>query len=765
MRALVAVLLFVGLAGADEPAPPTTVTFEGVVLDRTTRKPLAGMQIALPELGLSATTDASGHFAIAEVPLGAHRVTVGGPGVDPVATDETFAVGFKPVAYLIQKAGGAGPYRTTVRARLHKEAVETTVRVEEARRIPGAQGDPLKVVQNLPGVARAAFGSGQLIVWGAAPRDTRVYVDGMEIPALYHVGGVRSTVNGDLVSAVQLVPGAYGGEYGRGLGGLVRVDTRALPDEGVHGYVAADLLDASALLTIAAGKRLKIAIAGRYGWLDRILSGLISPEVGDYFPIPSYDDYQLKATLALHPGETLTLLFLAADDRLRRSLPSNDPAQARSDTTNTSTYRAMLRYSRLADDGARIEVAPFAGFDHNAVASSFGAVPATQTIDAWRYGLRAGYRKRVMSRLSLAVGLDLQGTRARVRRSGSLTLPPREGDLYVFGQPPGDDVASDDFTAHILDAAPYLAAELTLGPLTITPSLRADAVLLEGNHLERDTFLAPPVGFSRLTWGLDPRLALAWRVHPRVLLTAAAGLYHQAPEPEELSAVFGNPTLGLQSAVHVTGGLAVQITDTLRAEAVGFYKKLDSLISRSPLPSPELARALVQDGSGSGYGAQLIVRQELWKGLFGWVSYTVSRSERQDHPGAAVRLFDYDQTHVLTALASYEFRGWAFGARFRLSSGFPRTPVIGSFFDARGDQYQPVFGRQNSIRIPEFYQLDLRVEKTFTWPKLALHVYVDVQNVTYQRNPEEIVYSEDFSRRGYITGLPTLAVLGVRVQF
>ena len=62
-------------------------------------------------------------------------------------------------------------------------------------------------------------------------------------------------------------------------------------------------------------------------------------------------------------------------------------------------------------------------------------------------------------------------------------------------------------------------------------------------------------------------------------------------------------------------------------------------------------------------------------------------------------------------------------------------------------------------------QLDLRAEYAFVWSRATLRLYLDVQNVTYRRNPEEIVYSADWSQRGAITGLPTLAVLGARVQF
>ena len=53
----------------------------------------------------------------------------------------------------------------------------------------------LKVVENLPGVARSAAGSGTLVVWGSAPQDTRVYVTGVHVPRLYHDGGYRSIVN------------------------------------------------------------------------------------------------------------------------------------------------------------------------------------------------------------------------------------------------------------------------------------------------------------------------------------------------------------------------------------------------------------------------------------------------------------------------------------------------------------------------------------------------------------------------------------------
>src|SRR5262249_39819615 len=249
-------------------------------------------------------------------------------------------------------------------------------------------------------------------------------------------------------------------------------------------------------------------------------------------------------------------------------------------------------------------------------------------------------------------------------------------------------------------------------------------------------------------------------------LTAAGGTYHQPPDPEDLSAVFGTPDLALSRATHVSAGESLRITDTLTADVVAFQKTLKDLVVRSRLRDPLLARALTQNGEGQSYGVSFLLRQELWKGFFGWFSYSISRSERRFEGDESWRRFDFDQPHVLAIVASQEIGRFGFGARFRYSSGNPRTPVVSSYYDSRADRFDPVFGAQNSIRIPAFWQLDLRADYTIPISsRVRALVFVDVQNVTNHDNAEEIVYSADFTQRGTIRGLPTIAVVGGRVEF
>ena len=650
---------------------------------------------------------------------------------------------------------------------LHRDRAPTDISVPapQASKVAGTEGDPVKVLENLPGMARAAFGSGQLIVWGAAPQETRTFIDGVEVPSLFHGSGLRSVINGDLVRSVTLTPGAYGAEYGRGLGGIVRVETKDLPERGVGGYAAADTLDGSGMLTAAFGDRLRVGVAARYGWIKDVLQAVDTPDVSRFFAIPSYGDYQAKAQIALRDRETLDAVVLGATDDLSLTNPDADPGRASTQTTSTTFQRVYLHYRHLVDDGATVDAVAYGGHDTSRFDEAFGATDARLYTETWRAGLRASHYSRVSKSISLTWGADLDGTSTDVFRTGSMLIPPREGDISVFGQPPGSDTNTDSWTASVVDVAPYVIGSLEVGPLQVSPALRADGYLLQTSRQTPKVGETPSLGYEQLSGELEPRISARLRVGPRLTLLGAAGLYSQPPDPRDLSAVFGNPKLGPASADHVSVGESLHIAGDTSLDVTGFYRWMSGLAVRDPSPTPKLAEALLDEGVGRAYGVQLMLRQQPWHGFFGWVAYTISRSERRDTPTSGWRLFDYDQPHVLTAVASWVHGPWTVGARFRYATGFPRTPVTGSFYDAKDDLYDPIFGAQNTIRLPDFWQLDLRVDRSFVVGKASrLLVYVEGLNVTNHANAEEYAYDATYSRRVAITGLPAIAVIGARVE-
>jgi hypothetical protein len=656
-------------------------------------------------------------------------------------------------------------YQTIVIAPAAKEAGVADVPSEQLRQAPGAQGDAGKALENLPGVARPAFGGGELVVWGATPDETRVVLDGIEIPALYHLGGLRSVVPTGFVRSLVLVPGGYGAAFGRGLGGLIRIASRDPPVDRYRGEVDVDVLDASFAAGTAVGEGGGVLAAGRFGYVDRILDGALSSGTRRLFPLPRYRDVQAKALFPLRDNERAEVIFLASSDASVIAGNSADPWLLADQEQDRSFSRLGIHYVRALPDGSGASVTPFVGWEHTARNQRSGLALASEAIDATMVGLRADYVALTLATSTLTLGFDGLVTWSSVQRSGSATLPAREGDSVAFGQPMSGVASADSWRTAIGNLAPYAVLEITRGRWRLLPSFRFDGYALGTDRSKPPTGVTPRVGTSQLSWSPAPRLAVAHQTRAWLREDVAVGLYHQAPAPSDLSAVFGTPTLGAMHGLHAVVGASADLGPKLAVQPTLFYRRTWGLVMRNPDPNPPLAQALVQDGAGRAYGAQVLLRWAPHPAFSGWLSYTLGRSERRHDGDPSYRLLDQDQTHLLTAVASAAFGGFVLGLRFRLASGMPRTPVVGSYLDTTTGQYHPVFGQPNAIRLPVFYAVDMRVERRFHRRALELAPYLEVLNLTNHANVEEFAYDEQFASRSSITGLPILVVAGLVVRF
>ncbi len=133
--ALVVATLF-ALVGCNDqgglPPQQAYAPMRGVVVDALTKTPIAGAVVTV-ETVLSATTDASGHFSIAQVPIGTIDYTVRAPGYLPVRTTLDVAPS-KPVlitvALTARSVSGSG-------RPLHASSRLRVVRTRLARRRRG----------------------------------------------------------------------------------------------------------------------------------------------------------------------------------------------------------------------------------------------------------------------------------------------------------------------------------------------------------------------------------------------------------------------------------------------------------------------------------------------------------------------------------------------------------------------------------------------------------------------------------------------------
>jgi hypothetical protein len=746
-------------------------TLAGTVRDRATKKPLAGITVS-EEGGARVVTGPDGRFTFEDLTPGKRRVRLEGPGVAGVSATEDLQPGERlevryDVTVEVPRADDDDDdIKVVVLApTVRRQVVSSEVVAAEAVRLAGTQGDVLKVVDSMPGVGRAAAGSGAVIVWGAAPNDTRTYVDGVPVPRLYHAGGLRSVVHPSFVSRVELAPGGYGPSHGRGLGGLLTVETSEPVPDRLRASAAIDPLHASAALSAPVSDRVVVQAAVTRSLLAEVASPFVPGDVQRFFPFPRFGNVQARASYVTAPGEGLSLTYLAATDDVRRGVPSADPAAVVSDERTQGMDRLYLRGRTRTNDGALTDVVAFFGREEDLSRQYVGTAGTAIEERVTLGGLRASWSAALRKGFDLGAGFDGEVRSGDLVRSGSLALPSREGDPVVFGQPPPAESAQDAWRVLTIGAAPWIRAHLALAEETLhlEPGLRVDPNVRSVSRITVPAPEAPNIGDFQVDPRLEARVLVRYAPVKAFEVRSAFAQVSQPAAPSDSSAVFGSPTLPPSDARQGILGAKFDAGEGFTADAALFYATSEGLAMRNPAPAPLLAQALVATGEGRNYGAQVVLRQESRGGFVGWVSYALGRSVRRASDAAPWRFGDYDQTHLLTAVASYDLgAGFDVGLRARYATGFPRTPVVDAYRDLRTDTTQPRFGATNADRLPDFFALDLHAAKTWRFDEQTLELALDVQNATNRSNAEEYVYSADFTRRDVIRGFPLLAMLGLR---
>lgn len=628
-----------------------------------------------------------------------------------------------------------------------REPTQRTIAAEEIQKMPGTNGDALRSISNMPGVARVGAFDGLLIVRGSSPRDTQIFIDGTQVPIVYHFGGLSSVVPSEMLERIDFYPGNFGPQYGRATGGIVDVGVRSPKKDKLHGLLQVDLVDARVMLEAPINKSTRFMIGGRRSWLDAWLGPTLRNSGVGVTTAPVYYDYQAMLEHDVTSNTTARLFFFGADDRLALTLnspDSQDPAFGGDAGLHSSFWRLQGRVDVRPTSQLRWTTTMSVG--HEIWDTAIGSMYITG--GNLRVEGRSDVRMKVNPWLTTIAGVDAQVDRFDVDYrlpAGSFEDDTDTGPVY------GKPKVTLHGDGQVLRPAGYAMLELTPLPgLKLLPGIRGD--------YDQGT----------KKWSADPRIGVRYDVHagyPRTTLKGGAGIFHQPPEPYESVKPFGNSGLKSESAQHYSLGFEQELAPPVELSLEGFYKKLDDIVMSAPsFDSSQNGISYQNLGSGRVYGSELLLRYKPSGRFFGWVAYTLSKSERRDAKGEPLYDYEYDQTHILTALGSYKLgRGWQLGARFRYVTGNPYTPNVGGTVDYDAGTYAPVASTaRNSKRLPAFHQLDVRVDKTWKFQSWSLSWYLDVQNVYNRQNTESIGYNFDYSQTQATHGLPILPIMGLR---
>ncbi len=654
------------------------------------------------------------------------------------------------------------------------EPVTYVLGPDDVRVLPGAANDALKALQSLPGVARVPYGLGGLSLRGTSPNDSGVFVDGIPVPILYHFGGLASFFPSSMMADLEMLPGGISAKYGRIQGGIV--DITGNPGRRDTWRVAGEfsLTDIAVRADGPSGYGGAVSLGLRRSHLDLVLQPFLSSELESVTLAPRYYDGQFRHDIVLDGRHRITTTVFGADDRVA----VGGQGDLEDEFGFVSSFvRAGLGW-QMDDDGFVLSAMSWLGSDISELLldSEDAEADLRMRRRAYPMGMRvaAGYEDKAWE---IHSGLDIEGGRATSTTVN--TPPPRFDEVLGDDDSDGEPMRTEQiFRTRHLNYALWLEFLFRLWDdrITARPGLR-----IEHYGLTREIMF-------------DPRLTVAHALPAGAVLTQSIGVYHQPPPTADLDPIFGNPDLASSYSIKASAGLEVPLPLGTSLSVTGFYDQMrdtavDAVTTATPSYDPlsaesggvgAVAREFaagqfgsydVRDniGRGNNYGVETFLKSSyghpeqagswLW-----WIAYTYSRALRSGNPAQfdGERPYVLDQPHVLTALASVQVSAsWRVGVRVRYASGNPYTPVLGGYVTIDTQEYQPIGGESLSIRLPAFFQADVRVDKSWRRRWGTIRLFLDVQNVSNRVNPEGVVYSDDFAKFEYLRGLPVFPALGV----
>lgn len=713
---------------------------KGVLYEKGTKNLLKDTNLFILPHKLKATTNSEGQFIFPDVPNGDFSFVVNKSGY--IRLDQKSETGLENYNLYIEKEF-YDVFETVVTGKeIKKDVTKKKLSQKEFLKAPGAQEDPVRAVQNLPGVANQTFSS-QIVIQGSEPDDTQYSINGHEIPLIFHFGGLTSVVTPTAVKDVEFLAAGFGPEYGRALGGVINLNTRTAREDRWHGEGFIDITKLGFLTEGPINEKSSLMASGRISYFGQIIEK-VAKEMDDFgvTAAPEFQDYFLNYNYKLSDSENFSLMAISSKDTLALIVKEGTDPNIEGNIDNQTTFTRILpHYQKKLNDKTKIDLSVAYGTDN----INFSLGERFFDLSSEVITHRSEIEHKLNEKQTHYLGLDIQWRKFDL----DILFPNRSQGGGVNSASGTDTFAS--LQGQNTDLAIYSRNVFKLNDKwSFSPNLRAEYFTV----VERSYLM--------------PRINSTYNLSDSLDVNFATGLYYQTPQNGENSEEFGNPDVESEQSTHYYLSFVKDFrkgsSKGLTAELGFFYKELDNLIvNTSEKRSDGTSIRNDNDGTGTVEGIQFQSSYKFDEYTL-LTSYTYLKSRRND-PENGSYPSEFDQTHNLNLIGVYERSRWSFSTRVRYVTGGPYTPVNGAIYDADVDIYIPTRGEFFSDRFQDFFQLDFRVDRKFIYQTWILSAYLDIQNLTNSNNGQGISYSYDYSENQPAAGLPILPVFGLRGEF
>lgn len=751
------------------------VTLSGYIRDEATGEDLIGATIQVAGTSQGVVTNVYGFYSITVQP-GTYTFNVGYVGYTSfsfnkaLTKSESFNIGLKANATELQEVvvKGEAENANIVNNQMSIAKLEP----RQVKEIPAVLGEPdiIRSFQLLPGVTQVADGAAGFNVRGGSADQNLILLDEGTLYNASHLFGLYSVANPDAVKDVTLYKGGIPARYGGRLSSVMDIRQREGNMKEFNGEAGIGLISARALIEGPLVKdKSSYMIAGRRSYGDLFLP-LIDNNSTAYFY-----DLNMKTNYIVNDRNRLFLSGYFGRDRFSLGSIFN---------SGWGNATATLRWNHLFSDKL------FANF--SAVYSNYD-----YSLDQLTTGAQYNWTSKIISYntkadFSYFAGPNTQfefGADSKWYRFEPGVIKPIEGSNV------SPRTLDNQFATEI---GAYASMEQKIGKLTVNAGLRYSAFLRRGAQTLRTYENNQPVRYNSVLGryedgivtgtveygsganistfdNLEPRLAATYVLDPSTSIKASYNRLYQyvhlisnttAPAPTDVWTPSG-PFLEPQKSDQYAIGVFKNLKDNqYEASIEGFYKDMDNLVDYvdgADLITNNNLETEVLPGRGRAYGIELLVRKNTGR-LTGWVSYTLSRAQRQvkgitgEDPGinnGAFYAANFDKPHNLSVVGTFKLsERWMLSSNFILTSGIPGTFPVGRY--EYGGLVVPQFENRNESRLPAYHRLDVSATlkgKKKRWKNGGHEWVFGFYNIYNRANATSIYFVEDAENLGNVRAM------------
>ena len=646
------------------------------------------------------------------------------------------------------------------------------------------EADVLRSLSLNPGVVSGSEGMLGMYVRGGAADQNLVMLDEVPVFNAYHLYGMFSTFNSDIVKSAQMNRGSFNAEYGGRLSSVITVQSIDGNDNQWQGNVSLGLLTNKVLFQGPIWKnRTTIAVAVRRSNFDYLTQPIVQAIFKDSNNINLYNFYDINAKLNHRFSEksSLSFTYYAGGDKAsfvekhRVANLEKDYSQKREQSNGWGNQIASLRWQYMPNEKTRFTAkAHLSQYDFNqhndfSLKVNYRSDTVKKVDDYTSYNLKNGLKD-----IDLSAKIDVQMNKfLGIRFGGGYTqhtFTPGDRTLYT-------QIDSVKRTYQYNDKK------------VITPEIYSHGQI-EYHH--------PKIGYFdlglRITYfGLgekqyyvrpEPRFNYRYKVNQRTWVKASASqniqFFHQLnnlamglPSDLWVPSVAGlEPSKARQSAIGMTrAGKNYQLSSEI------FYRKFYNLLEYKEnavyATSAVNWEQMVTQGNGEAKGMELLIEKTTGK-LTGWASYTLMYNNRQFNQINQGKVFPsrYDRRHNINLVGIYQLSKkftisgtWTFntGFAYTLPSGIYPSPTA---TDPYAEIY--IYGNRNNARARANHRLDLSAQYVIKKKSYLQTWSFGVYNCYNRQNPFfiTVAYNPQGNRSLYqLSLLPIIPHLNYQITF